>query len=83
MCTDDAGATQFRVEYDAEQYPSTQLALPLHALLSSAALVFYNDAPFTEADLSALAVISRGSKQDRAGQWHLAPIACLANRLYF
>jgi sacsin len=77
VCADDAGATQFRVEYDAEQYPTNQLALPLHALLEGPALVFYNDAPFSESDLHALILISRGSKQERAGKCHHVSIAHL------
>jgi sacsin len=56
------------VEYDAEQYPTNQLSLPLDALLAAPALVFYNDAPFSESDLQALILISRGSKQERADQ---------------
>lgn len=54
---DDAGATQFSVVYDAEQYPTNQLALPLHSLLQTPALVFMNDAVFSETDLQALILI--------------------------
>ncbi len=71
---DDAGATQFKVIYDAEQYPVNQLALPLHALLQGPALVFYNDAPFSETDLQSLTLISKGSKQhaaDKVGRYGL------------
>lgn len=60
--------------YDAEQYPTNQLALPLHALLETPALVFMNDAPFSEADLQALILISKGSKQhaaDKVGRYGL------------
>lgn len=63
------------MEYDAEQYPTNQLALPLHPLLEGPALVFYNDAPFSESDLHALILISRGSKQERAGKCHHVSIA--------
>lgn len=62
---DDAGATVVRIMIDENTYKSESLMDPSVSALQGPALLFYNDATFSESDFRSLARIGQGSKLEK------------------
>lgn len=62
---DDAGAKVVRIMIDENTYKSESLMDPSVGALQGPALLFYNDATFSESDFRSLARIGQGSKLEK------------------
>ncbi|KAG0293199.1 hypothetical protein BGZ96_003187 [Linnemannia gamsii] len=64
----DAGATKFSVKLDTRTYDKTRLLSERMGAWQGPALVFYNDAKFTEENFSALCKLGVGNKREDASK---------------
>ena len=65
---DDARASGLKILIDWRSYPTNNLPSPEMSTLMGPALLFFNDAMFTDKDLEGIQSLSEGSKAEDAGK---------------